>query len=530
METQFQACLLCPERRSFDRKYEKLHANKKFVLFSLPSCDINRVNMKHKQAEQSGLLPSLGLFTTISIVVGAVIGSGIFAKPAVMADKLGSPELIIIIWIAAGLITLFGALTNAEVAGMMPATGGQYIFFREMYGDFYAYLYGWSMFIVVQSASIAAITYIFSMSADAFLHLPHLSDSAEQFALHIPLIGDIFPLKDIGVKGLTIVTILFLSGVNYIGVRLGGIVQSIFTTLKVAALMVIVVLAFTIGDGSFANFTQDTLKPMDVGLFAGIIGALTAAFWAYDGWNNITYIAGEVKNPQRTIPVSLMVGTLIIMAVYIIFNLGVMYVMPIDDMRGKSLIAVDATSRIFSQIDPTWAVFGFGFVTMSIMISTFGTSNGTIMVTARLYFAMARNNLFFKPLGDLHTEYLTPHKSLLVQAVWSSVLVMTGTFDMLTDMLVFVQWIAYAMGAYGVFILRKRLPDVPRPYKVWGYPYIPAIFVIFASAFVVLILYNDISGYINGTTPFINSVFGLLLVSTGIPLYYRFKNRPHTQQ
>lgn len=483
--------------------------------------------MEKTKSEQKTLLPTLGLYTTITLVVGAVIGSGIFAKPAVMADKLGSPELIIIIWIAAGFITLFGALTNAEVASMMPATGGQYIFFREMYGDFYAYLYGWSMFIVVQSASIAAITYIFSIAADKFLHLPHLSQSAESFAIHIPLVGDINPLKDIGIKMLTIGTIIALSIVNYVGVRLGGFVQAVFTTLKVVAIMTVVLLAFTIGDGLFSNFSTDTSLPMETGLFAGIIGALTATFWAYDGWNNITYIAGEVKNPQRNIPRSLFLGTVIIMAVYVIFNLAIMYVLPIDSMRGQELVAVNATEAIFSKIDPTWAALGFGFITMSIMISTFGTSNGTIMVTARLYFAMARNNLFFKPMGDLHTEYLTPHKSLAIQAVWASVLVLSGTFDMLTDMLVFVQWIAYAMGAYGVFILRKKMPDAPRPYKVWGYPYIPAIFVIFASAFVVLILYNDISGYASGKTPFINSVFGLILVATGVPLYLRFKNKPH---
>lgn len=486
--------------------------------------------MEKTHSDQKTLIPTLGFYTTVTLVVGAVIGSGIFAKPAVMADKLGSPELVIFIWIAAGIITLFGALTNAEVSSMMPATGGQYIFFKEMYGDFYAYLYGWSMFIVVQSASIAAITYIFSISADSFLHLPHLSQGLESFAIHIPLIGDIFPLKDMGVKLLTIGTIIGLSIVNYIGVRLGGFVQAVFTTLKVVALMTIVFLAFIIGDGSFSNFTTDTVLPMDTGLFAGIIGALTAAFWAYDGWNNITYIAGEVKNPQKNIPMSLLIGTLIIMAVYVIFNLAVMYVLPIDSMRGKELVAVNATESIFSRIDPTWAALGFGFITMSIMISTFGTSNGTIMVTARLYFAMARNNLFFKPMGDLHTEYLTPHKSLAIQAVWSSVLVLSGTFDMLTDMLVFVQWIAYAMGAYGVFILRKKMPNAPRPYKVWGYPIVPAIFVIFASAFVVLTLYNDISGYISGKTYFINSVFGLLLVVTGIPLYVRFKNQPHNQE
>ncbi len=478
-------------------------------------------------AQKVGFIPTLGLFTTVSIVVGAVIGSGIFKKSAPMAMQLGSPELLIGVWALAGILTLFGALTNAEVAGMISATGGQYIFFREMYGKFTAYLYGWAMFSVVQSGSIASISYIFSASADTFIPLPHLSPAIEAMKLHIPFIGDIFPFADIGVKALTVAVILILSLINYRGVALGGAVQVVFTVLKVVALAIIVVLAFTAGGGSAVNLVQDaaTGTPTGIGMLGAIMAALTGAFWAYDGWNSITYIAGEVKNPQHTIPRSLFLGMLVIISVYIVVNLAYIYVMPIDVMAKSGFLAVDVAKIIFTNINPALAAIGAGFIAAAIMISTFGTSNSTILASARLYYAMSREKMFFKSLGEIHPRYRTPGTALLIQAVWSSVLVFSGTFDTLTDMLIFVSWVFYAMGAAGVFILRKKMPDAPRPYKVWGYPYIPLLFVTFASAFVIITLYTDIQAYVNNQTAIINSVFGILLVALGIPFYIYFERK-----
>ncbi|MBS1538553.1 MAG: amino acid permease [Bacteroidetes bacterium] len=476
-------------------------------------------------SEKVGLLPTLGLFTTISIVVGAVIGSGIFKKSAPMALQLGSPELLIGVWILAGILTLFGALTNAEVAGMISATGGQYIFFKEMYGKFSAYLYGWAMFAVVQSGSIASITYIFSESANEFLSLPHLSPAMESMSFHIRYIGDIFPFADIGVKGLTIAIIILLSLINYRGVALGGAVQVIFTVLKVIAIAIIVVLAFTSGGGNATNFVQVSASgtPSGIGLLGAIMAALTGAFWAYDGWNNITYIAGEVKNPQHTIPRSLFVGMMVIISVYLVVNLAYIYVMPIDAMAKSGFLAMDVAKIIFANINPSLATIGVGFIAAAIMISTFGTSNSTILASARLYYAMSREKMFFKSLGEIHPRYRTPGNALLIQAIWSSVLVFSGTFDTLTDMLIFVSWVFYAMGAAGVFILRKKMPDVARPYKVWGYPYIPLLFVTFASAFVIITLYTDIQAYMTGQSTIINSVFGIFLVALGIPFYVYFE-------
>jgi APA family basic amino acid/polyamine antiporter len=467
------------------------------------------------------LVKQLGLFTVVAIAVGAVIGSGIFKKPALMAEHLGSPELLIFIWILAGFITLIGALSNAEVAGMIPETGGQYIYFQKMYGNLAAYIYGWAILAVIQTASIASITYVFSEYTEYFFKLPRFAKEIEEsFSLYLPFIGSIFPLRDIGVKSLTIITICGLSAVNYLGIKYGGIVANLFTVAKVAAILILVAFGFMVGGGSVNNFVQDAPQytGLGFGLMGAVVASLSAAFWAYDGWNNITYISGEVKNPQKSIPIALVLGTIIVISVYVLINLAYLYVMPLAEMAKSKLVAADVAQKAIGPI-------GASFVAALVMVSTFGTSNGTIMVSARIYFAMARQKMFFSPIGIAHPKFHTPGNALLLQAIWSSALVMTGSFDNLTDMLIFVSWIFYAFGAVGVFVLRKKMPDAHRPYKVPGYPWLPAIFVIFAFAFVVLTLYEDISNYMSGKTEIINSTFGLFLTAIGIPLYYYFKKK-----
>lgn len=473
------------------------------------------------QNNSNQLLAKLGLFTTVAIVVGAVIGSGIFKKPAFMALHLGSPELLIGIWVLAGVLTLFGALTNAEIAGMITATGGQYIFFQKMYGELFAYLYGWAIFAVIQTGSIASITYVFSEYTQFFITLPRFSAEIEQgFRVFIPAVGNIYPLENFGVKSLTIVIILGLTLVNYFGVKLGGAVSAFFTFMKVAAILFLVVVCFAYSQGSLDNFTTASVNfhSPEFNLLSGFMIALAGAFWAYDGWNNITYIAGEVKRPNRNIPIALGVGTLIVITVYILINLAFIYVMPIEQMAQSTLVAADAAEIAMGAL-------GGAFVAAAVMVSTFGTANGTIMASARVYYAMSNRKMFFPAIGKVHEKWHTPANALMLQAVWSSVLVISGTFDILTDMLIFVSWIFYAIGAYGVFVLRKKMPDAERPYKVWGYPYVPAIFVIFATMFVVVTVYNDVQMYLEGKTEIINSVFGLLLCLIGIPLYYYFKSQ-----
>ena len=470
--------------------------------------------------DKNGLVPKLGLFVTTAVVIGAVIGSGIFKKPALMAEHLGSPELMLAIWVIAGVITLFGALTNAEIASMIPKTGGQYVFFREMYGDFYASLYGWAVLAVIQTGSIASIVYIFAHYTGYFFPLPRFSPEIENyFVIHIPFIGTIFPLREIGEKLVAIGILFFLSFVNYLGVIFGGSLSAFFTIMKVLAILIIVGLGFALGDGNFANFATDAPSyGINAGLFSGIMIALSGAFWAYDGWNNITYVAGEVKNSQRNIPLALVTGTIVVIAVYLLINLAYLYILPVEQMAGSKLVASDMASAVLGPI-------GGGLIAAAVMISTFGTANGTIMVSARVYFAMSRENLFFKRIGNTHPKFNTPANALLIQAVWTALLVLSGTFDILTDMLIFISWIFYGMGAYGVFVLRKKWPDKHRPYKVIGYPWIPAVFVAFAAVFVIFTLYNDIVNYIQGHSEIINSVFGLFLVAPGIPLYAYFNKK-----
>ncbi|MBX3042723.1 MAG: amino acid permease [Candidatus Kapabacteria bacterium] len=467
------------------------------------------------------LLPQLGLFTTIAIVVGAVIGSGIFKKPAVMAADLGTPELLLLIWVIAGILTLFGALSNAEVAGMITETGGQYVFFDKMYGSLTSYLYGWAILAVIQTGSIASITYVFAEYTEYFFVLPRFSSEIEaSFQIYMPFVGKIFPLKDFGVKSLTMFVILLLTIVNYFGIKYGGRVAEFFTTAKVLAILILVVAGFLYTGGSAGNLTYDIpdFSYGELGLIGGIIAALSAAFWAFDGWNNVTYIAGEVKNPMKNIPKALIIGTLIIIGVYMLINLAYLYVLPIDEMAKSKLVAADVADRAVGA-------WGGGLVAALVMVSTFGTSNGTIMVSARVYFAMAKRDMFFPVFGNVSKKYHTPANALFLQAIWSCGLVISGSFDDLTDMLIFVSWIFYALGAYGVIVLRKKMPDTPRPYKVPLYPYIPLTFVLVAGIFVVLTLYNDISNYISGKSEIINSTFGLLLVLAGLPLYYYFKYR-----
>ncbi len=461
---------------------------------------------------------SFGLQSTISLVVGGIIGSAIFMKPALMASQLGSPWLLVAVWGLAGAITFLGALTNSEVAAMMPETGGQYIFFQRMFGDFTAFIYGWSAFAVFNTAGAASIAYVFSIYAEYFVHLPRLPKETEQVIhLYMPGIGRIFPFENIGVKSLTILLIWMLTLVNYRSTRSGDRLQVLFSFLKVAAIVFLVAGIFLFGKGSISHFSH---PPSTVGwpLMLAIVAATSGAFWGYDGWNNITFMAGEIKDPQRNVPLGLLIGLLLVILVYIIMNLAYVYALPIEAIAGSAFVGSDAASSAFG--------FGAGaLIALMVMISTFGCTNGNILATARVTFAMAQEKKFFTSIGNVHPKFKTPGNALLLHGVWTSLLVLSGSFDMLTDMLVFVSWLFYALGAIGVMVLRKKMPDASRPYKTWGYPWVPLAFIFISILFLIITLYNDISNYLNGTSPLINSLFGLALSALGVPLYFYFKRK-----
>jgi basic amino acid/polyamine antiporter, APA family len=472
-------------------------------------------------SNKPSLTPTLGLWTSISLVVGGIIGSAIFMKPAVMASQLGSPELLIAVWVLAGVITMFGALSNAEVAAMIPETGGQFIFFKLMYGDFIAFLYGWAAFAVFNTAGIASIAYVLGTYTEYFIDLPRFSTDVEHaIRLNIPFIGTIFPLQNIGVKGVTIVVIIGLTIVNVRSTRFGGDIQVLFTILKVLAMVFIVFGLFFSGKGNVSNLFENssTINPQGWALLSAVVVATSGAFWGYDGWNNITFVAGEIKNPQKNIPRSLFVGLSICIAIYACISIAYLYVLPIDQMAGSAMVGSDAAAVVMGSV-------GGAIIAAMVIISTFGTTNGNVLATARVTFAMAREKQFFHSLGKVHPKFETPANALWIQGIWTSILVMSGSFDMLTDMLIFVSWLFYGLSAAGIFILRKKMPDAERPYRVWGYPIVPAIFVVFTFSFLIATLVSDIQLYNSGKTNVINSVLGLLLTAIGIPLYWYFKRK-----
>ena len=472
----------------------------------------------------AGLLPSLGLFTTVMLVVGGVIGSGIFRKPGVMAEQLGSPSLLLGVWVLAGVITLFGALTNAEISSLIPETGGQYVFYERMYGSFFAFMFGWAGFAVIQTGAVAALAYVFAEYFTKLVPLPELPAALAGFSIHLPFIGDIAPLKEFGIKVLAAGVIIVLTTVNYLGLRFGAMVQIIFTVAKLVGMAALVLAAiFVPAGGSLGNLSTSSpvIHKEGLALVAAIAAALQGAFWAFDGWNKITYIAGEVKEPQRIIPRATVLGMFIVTAIYLLMNLAYAYVLPVDQMAQSRLVAADVAERFFQG--------GGAWIAVVVMASTFSANNATILASARVYFAMGRRNVFPAVLGRAHPRFHTPAASLAAQAVWSIALLFSGTFDTLTDTLIFVSWIFYAAGAFGIFVLRRKEPDAPRFYRVPGYPVVPAIFVLFATAFLVMSVYNDLNAYqaavAAGRPGLINCALGTVLVLIGTPIYFFYRRR-----
>ncbi|MCL5020096.1 MAG: amino acid permease [Bacteroidetes bacterium] len=448
--------------------------------------------------EKPGLAQRLGLPTAIAVVIGSIIGSGIFLVPQKIALTLGDAGWIIAVWIFGGLLSLAGALTNAEIAGMIPAAGGQYVYFREIYGDFPAFLYGWTTFIVYQTGSIAAIAVAFAKYLGFFF--PGLNTLQINFGL--------FVMPEVGIKLVAIGAITFVAGVNYFGVQFGGFMQRLFTSLATRAIAGIVLACFIFGTHTGNLYTPffSTGSFQGTSLISAFGVALVAVLWAYDGWNSVTYLSGEVKDAQRNIPIALVAGTSAVIVIYVITNLAYMYVLPVSQIAHSKLVASDAISHFFGTN-------GAALIAIAVMVSAFGTVNATTMTTARVYFAMAKDKLFFKGISRVHPRYRTPHVSLIVQGIWASLLTLTGTYDQLFTYVIFASWLFYALGTFGIFVLRRKRPDSPRPYRTIGYPFVPAIFVIVAVWFVCNTLITDPR----------DSMFGLGLVMLGVPAYIYWK-------
>ena len=466
---------------------------------------------------------TIGFKAATSVVVGSIIGSGIFMKPAVMAAQTGSPIWLTVVWIVAGIFSLFGALIYAELGCMFPQTGGLYVYLRHMYGDFVAFLYGWAGFTVINTASVAAIAFVCAQYTDFFLHMPRLAHAVEQSVVwHLPFLGNLYPLDNMGVKLLAIALVLGLTFINYLSVRAGSTLQLVSTIVKIVVVALLIAGIFYSGNGTTANFVNPgEHPPQGASLLGGLVAALTGAFMSYDGWINITFLGGEVRNPQKNIFRSLVTGVAVCIAIYLLVNQAYLYVLPIDKMAASPLVASDAIAIALGKTSGA-------IVAALIVICTFGAVNGNTMASSRVTYAMGKDGFFIPFTAREHPRFHTPGNALWLHGGMAVLFIVSGSFDMLADMFTFVTWAVYLLGAIGIFILRKRMPQQPRPYKVWGYPLVPVLFIAFASFYVVSTICNDVNNYVNGRVPVINSLLGLAITALGIPVYLYYRNR-HNQ-
>ncbi|NJK95397.1 MAG: amino acid permease [Bacteroidales bacterium] len=470
--------------------------------------------MDKLQKQQGNLRQSLTLVSAVILVISSVIGSGVYKKVAPMSAELLSPSLVLACWLIAGIISLFGALSNAEIAGMLADAGGEYAYFKRIYGKFMAFLYGWSVFAVIKSATVASIAYVFSHSLNSLEPLPHLSETWES----INVLGAFTPFDNFGVKLLTIFVIIALTFLNSRGLKGGAIFSTWITWLVLAGLAIIIITGLYAGGGSFANIAGNAggyipKNWYDFDLIKAFFGAMLAAFWAYEGWNSIGFLGAEVKNPKRNIPLALFGGISIVIIIYLLVNFTYLYVLPIDRMvevfNSQNEVAAIAVIGSFAGIA------GTTILTILIIITVLGCTNSTILMPPRIYYAMAKDKQFFPRAANIHPKYNTPVYALWIQAFWASLLVLSGSFDQLTDMLVFAAFFFYGATTLGVFIMRKKEPLLERPYKVWGYPVVPAFFLLFCAVLVVITFF---------TKPR-EAMLGLLLMLTGIPFYWYWNRK-----
>jgi APA family basic amino acid/polyamine antiporter len=434
----------------------------------------------------------LGLLAALAIVIGTVIGSGIFRVPQAMVSNVGSESMVFLVWVVGGVLSLAGALTYAELAAAMPGAGGEYVYLTEAYGPLWGFIYSWTQMWVGKSGSIATLATAF------FEYTAHFIPEFEKvwFAL-----GP-FPVKYGQVFAMALILLLGL--VNYFGVRIGGDVQVVVTAVKVA-LIAFVIVAGLLHSGA----APSTDVPHDVpALSTGFVAALVAALWAYDGWNNVGMVASEVKNPRRNLPLALIGGTMAVIATYMLANWAYFKVLSPADVGSHKLVAAEMMQRLFGPV-------GAGAVSVAAMISIFAALNGSILTGARVPFAAARDGLFFRSAAKVHPAFRTPGVSILMLTAWSSVLVLSGKYEDLFTYVIFSSWILYAMATASVFVLRRKRPDLHREYKTFGYPFVPILFLLGAAILEISTLIHEPA----------SSLKGIVLILLGLPFYFYWKSR-----
>jgi basic amino acid/polyamine antiporter, APA family len=446
-----------------------------------------------RQTEGAQLPRALGLRHAIAIVVGTIIGSGIFLVPKEMMQAVGSAKLVYLAWIVGGILSIFGALTYAELGALKPQAGGEYVYVRDGYGPLAGFLYAWTWFVIAKPASIATITIGLMRILGTFHAFNFLSNEAvtSPFAITWAQLG-------------AILATIAISGLNYIGVRKAGDFQYFFTWLKVLMIAAIVGVAFSFRGGTFHNFS--TSFSGATGGVSGFMVALVAALWAYDGWNDLNMVSEEIEHPERNIPLGLIVGVLLVAGLYMATNAAVQYVLPAMQVAASDRPASDATRLAIGAV-------GAMIVSAGMALSMLVGLNGTVMSGGRVPFAVARDGYFFRALAEVQPRFLTPGNALVVQALLSCILLLVvSRFQQLFSIAIFAEWLFYMIAASTIFIFRRRLPNAARAYRTWGYPVVPAIFIAAAA----LLLYSTFTENLK------RSLVGTALILAGIPVFFYF--------
>lgn len=445
--------------------------------------------------ENRHLERKLGLPETLSIVVNRIIGSGIFRTPAPIMLIAGSAGIFFQVWILGGVATILGALCYAELVAMMPKSGGPYVFLKAAYPPIITFLRGWAMFFVSETGAIAAVSLFFSETAAKLI----FEQSSPQ-----------------GIAVLAIAMVILLTGVNSFGIQLSGKLQNVFSFLKVSVLMIIIGVSFS-GGINADNFASETSS---AGGWAGVLAIFSAmryGFFAYSGWEGATYVAEEVKNPTKNLPLSLFAGIGLVLLIYLLINAAYLNILGVSGMANSKAVAIDA-------MQATIGTAGAVLVLTAILISTFGNVNTQILVKSRTWFAMSRDKLFFKPLSLIHPRYKTPNNAMIAQAVWAAVLIIISTraqnaYETVIDFFSFTSAVFNVLTFASIYVLRRKYPELPRPYKVWGYPYTLILVLAIQIAFMVTTL----------ITAFIPSLFGIALTLSGC-IYYRYAVPPEAKK
>jgi APA family basic amino acid/polyamine antiporter len=428
----------------------------------------------------------LGLFDATMVNVGTVLASGIFLVPATIALQVSASGPNLAIWLVGGVLAMFGAFTLAELSAAMPHTGGLFVYLEKAFSPLWGFLYGWTLFLVIQTGTIAALGVAFAV-----------------------YLGHFWPLTDLGIKLVAVASIIVLTALNARGVRLGVWTLNLLTVVKVGIILIVLGWALKPGTLQAENFAPLWPTEWDFGATKLWGLALIGVLWAYDGWVDVTLVAGEVKDPQKNLHRSLVLSMVIIIVIYLLLNLAYIAVLSVAGMAGRLLVAADFATKVMGAI-------GAGFVAFLVMISCLGANNGFVFTGPRVYYAMAREGLFFKGVDRLHPVYKTPVYSLLLQGLWACLLVfLMGTYEELFTSVVFASWVFYALAAAGVIVLRRKHPEWKRPYLCWGYPWVPIVFVIAAIALIANTFAADVR----------SSVIGTVLMSSGLPAYWFWNRR-----